>query len=106
MPILLVIILTALFVNGLQIATEEGMLLHFIKQCLDKIFITQKAVNRHKTISKWYYPILYCVRCMPSVYGTAICLLILPIEISLLWQIPLVILCSVSLATIIHSNYV
>src|SRR4051812_16483118 len=101
MLLLYPILLTSLLVNGLQIATDEGMLLHFIKQRLDKIFITQKASNRHKVVSKWYYPVLYCVRCMPSLWGAVICLVLLPFGVSLLWQIPVVVLCSVALATII-----
>jgi hypothetical protein len=104
--LLLSIILTSLFVNGLQIATSDGMLLHFVKKRLDKIFITQKILQRQPIVSKWYYPILHCVKCMPSIYGTIICLLLLPHSAVLLWQIPLVILCSVCLATVINSNYI
>lgn len=104
--LLFLVLLTSLFVNGLQIATSEGMLLNFIKKWLDTMFITQKILQRQPVVSRWYYPVLYCVKCMPSIYGTIICLLLLPTGLALLWQIPVVIICSVCLATVINSNYV
>lgn len=134
----LCILLTSLLVNGIEIATQQNMILHFVRRWLDKVFIshpafTQKELERAEQklkeqgmnldeialkygnttkttilqpkISKLYYPILYCIKCMPSVYGTAICLIFLPFTWHLLYAIPVVVLCSVALASIIHTQY-
>jgi len=89
------IILTALSVNGMNIATGEGMILEPLKK-----FIHSKIGG------KIYKPLIGCVKCMPSIYGMAICLLMLPITINLLYIIPIVILSSSTIATIIHSQYI
>ena len=99
------IMLTALFVNGLHIATQPNMLLHFIRSWLDGIFIKHPVTRQQPVVSKWYYPLLYCIKCMPSVYGTIICLLFLPFNMHLVYTLPVVIICSVALATILHSQY-
>jgi hypothetical protein len=103
--IIIAIILTALFVNGLQIATEDGMIGAPLRKWLDSIFITQSAIQHKPKVAKVYYPILYCVKCMPSIYGTIICLLFLPFTWNLLYAIPVVIVCSVALSAIIHTQY-
>lgn len=90
-----VIILTALCVNGLNIATGEAMILAPVKKfLLDKI--GTKLI---------YKPLIGCVRCMPSIYGTALCFIFFPISLHLLYLIPIVILSSSTVATIIHSLY-
>ncbi len=99
------IALTALFVNGLDIATQPGMLLYFIRRSLDKLFISHPVDRPQPVVSKWYYPLLFCIKCMPSVYGTAICLLFLPCTWHLVYTIPVVVICSVALSAIIHSQY-
>lgn len=93
--VLTCILLTALSVNGLSIATDPGMILEPLK-----IWVKSKLGD------KWSKPVISCVKCMPSVYGTIICLLILPCTFALLWQIPLVILSASTLATIINQNYI
>lgn len=113
--LLVCIVLTALFVNGLDIATQPGMLLYFIRRWLNKLFIrtvavkgtaeNPQAINYRQVVSKWYYPLLYCIKCMPSVYGTLICLLLLPFGAHLLYAIPVVVVCSVALASILHTQY-
>lgn len=103
--IIICIAITALFVNGLDIATQPGMLLGFIRVKLDKIFISHPVTAQQPKVSKLYYPILYCIKCMPSIYGTIICLLFLPFTIHLLYAIPVVIVCGVALSAIIHTQY-
>jgi len=90
------IIITALFVNGLNIASQEGMIFESIKKFLHSKIGTTKI----------YKPIIGCVRCMPSIYGSIICLLFLPFHVELIYQIPIVIGCSSTVATIIHSQYI
>jgi hypothetical protein len=90
------IILTALSVNGMNIATGEGMILEPLKK-----FLHSKIGNK-----KIYKPLIGCVKCMSSIYGAAICLLLLPFTIQLIYIIPIVILSSSTVATIIHSQYI
>lgn len=91
-----VIIITALFVNGLSISTDTGMIFEHVKA-----WIKSKIGKR-----KIYKPIIGCVRCMPSIYGTIIYLLLIPIGISILWQLPIVIVASVALSSVINSQYI
>lgn len=90
------IILTALVVNGISIASGENMLLQPLKVWL------------HRRIGhmKIYKPLIGCVRCMPSIYGTLICLAFLPATWHLLYAIPVVILSASTLATIIDSHII
>jgi len=90
------IILTALFVNGLSISTDSGMIFEHVKA-----WIKSKIGER-----KIYKPIIGCVRCMPSIYGTIIYLLMMPIDINIVWQLPIVIVASVSLSAVINSQYI
>lgn len=90
------IILTALSVNGMNIATGEGMILEPLKK-----FLHYKIGSK-----KIYKPLIGCVKCMPSIYGSIICLLFLPFHVELIYQIPIVIGCSSTVATIIHSQYI
>ena len=90
-----VIVFTSLAVNGLTIATGEKML-------LEPVFLwLRKKIGERKI----FKPIIGCVKCMPSIYGTILCILMLPITINLIWQIPLVIACSSTVATIINQQY-
>jgi len=90
------IILTALSVNGMNIATGEGMILEPLKK-----FLHYKIGSK-----KIYKPLIGCVKCMPSIYGSLICILILPFTFNLIYIIPIVILSSSTVATIIHSQYI
>lgn len=113
--ILLCSVIVSLFCNGLKISTGEGMLLHFIKRGLDRVFISETpsqygevggVLGLPKThVSKIYYPILHCIKCMPSIYGTLISLIFFPITLHLLYQIPLVIFCSVTLNMVFYNFY-
>lgn len=91
-----IIIITALFVNGLSISTDSGMIFEHVKA-----WIKSKIGER-----KIYKPIIGCVRCMPSIYGTIIYLLMMPIDINIVWQLPIVIVASVSLSAVINSQYI
>lgn len=115
--IILCSVIISLFCLGLKISTGDGMLLNFIKVWLDKRFIkisvewqdtgenTATASVEEPRIKKAYYPILYCIKCMPSIYGTAIALLLLPFTVHLIYQIPLVVFCSVTLNCIFYQMY-
>lgn len=98
-------IITAMLVNGLQIITGDRMVFEFVKKWLDKRFIVQRVDKTAPDVAKIYYPILYCIKCMPSLYGTIICLLFLPFTWHLIYLIPVVCICSSALASIIHSQY-
>lgn len=117
--ILLCSLITSLFCLGLKISTGEGMLLNWVKVKLDKVFILtgrryySDESSYYDSIldgaeikyHKLYYPILNCIKCMPSIYGTAIALLLLPFHVELIYQIPLVIFCSVTLNCIFYQMY-
>ena len=90
------ILMAAFAVNGIEIATGKGMILE-----LPKLWLHSKIGNR-----KIYKPIIGCVKCMPSVYGAIICVCFLPFTLQLLYIIPVVILCSSTLATIINQFYI
>lgn len=94
--ILLTVLITALFVNGLIISTGENMILEPVKK-----WIQSKIGER-----MIYKPLIGCVKCMPSIYGTLICLCLFPADVSLIYQIPIVIACSSTVSTIIHQNYI
>lgn len=108
--ILLLSIITALVCNGLKVATgNEKMILYPVKRFLDKhlLYIVElEGPGGKKSIDikarKIYYPILYCIKCMPSFYGAKLCILLLPFSFDLIYQIPLVILCASPIATIIN----
>jgi hypothetical protein len=111
--------------NGIYISTQEKMIFHFVRRWLDKVFITYHVETKQEqyysggtsyydvvhvpktiqTVSKIYYPILYCPRCMPSIYGTAILLAYLPFHVELLWQIPIVLCMAVTVSTILSEQY-
>jgi len=109
--LLLIIILTSLLCNGLQIATGNKMILYPLKKWMDgKVLKLGETTEGERKVldlvaPKWYYPVIHCIRCMPSLYGTILCLTFLPCHVELFYQIPIVILCSSPLSTIIHQNY-
>lgn len=103
--LILATFITSLLCNGLNIATGEDMLLEPVKNWLDSVFIKTLHTRSEPIVLYPYYPILYCIKCMPSFYGTIVCLVYLPFTLSLLWQIPVVILMSVCLTTILFHWY-
>ena len=94
--LLQIIVITGLFVNGLSICADTRMIFEHVKA-----WIKSKIGER-----KIYKPIIGCVRCMPSIYGTIIYLLMMPIDINIVWQLPIVIVASVSLSAVINSQYI
>ena len=94
--LLQIIVITGLFVNGLSISTDTGMIFEHVKAWI------KSKIGEHKI----YKPIIGCVRCMPSIYGTIIYLLMMPIDINIVWQLPIVIVASVSLSAVINSQYI
>lgn len=116
--ILLAVFITSLFVNGLIISTGENMILEPVKKWLQEKLVYAHVVeqfyehersryditeNRQRMI---YKPIIGCVKCMPSIYGTLICICLLPLGVELIYQIPIVVACSSTVSTIIHQNYI
>ena len=116
--ILLAVLITSLFVNGLTISTGKNMVLEPVKKWLQEKLVYTHVVeqfyehersryditeNRQLMI---YKPIIGCVKCMPSLYGSLICLCLFPADVSLIYQIPIVIACSSTVSTIIHQNYI
>lgn len=87
------IILTALFVNGLQVVTTPGMLLDFVYYEINKRFIKTSL----------YKPLIGCAPCMCSIYGTAITLLTMPFTVDLIWQLPIILISSSALAKLLNS---
>ena len=94
--ILLAVLITSLFVNGLIISTGENMILEPVKKWLQSM-IGERII---------YKPIIGCVKCMPSIYGTLICICLLHFGVDLIYQIPIVVACSSTVSTIIHQNYI
>jgi len=97
------ILLTALVVNGMNIASGEGMILYSFKVWIRKALTNRCKSNKPHPI---YKNLISCVKCMPSIYGTAICLFLLPLNSHLIYLIPIVILSSSTVASIIHSLYI
>ena len=64
------------------------------------------AQVRKEVVSKWYYPILYCPKCMPSLWGTLIyvgyCLMYSKGDI---FEYALTLACSVTISTIVATMY-
>ena len=58
--LLSIISITSIWVLGLTIATQEGMILYSIREWGDKI---------HSKGNKWIEPIILCHWCMPSLHS-------------------------------------
>jgi hypothetical protein len=91
--------------NGIYISTQEKMLFNFVRVWLNKVFITYETGGEIKHVHKLYYPILYCIKCMPSLWGTPLIIAHFGFHVELLWQLPLVLLMSVTLSSILHQQY-
>ena len=101
------IIIISLFVNGLQIVTSKGMLLGFVKDWLDKrLLIRTFEKSGYVEKPKWIYkPLLYCVRCMPSLWGCIIVALWGGYSMDLIWQLPVILISASCGAAVINSLY-
>lgn len=101
--ILQLALLTGMFCNGLKIITGQRMLFQFVRDYLDRLFT--KEENCQLIVSKVYYPILFCIKCMPSVYGTILSLAFLPFSLNLLWQIPITCISASFISTALSQLY-
>jgi hypothetical protein len=102
--IILPLIIGAL-VNGIYIVTEKNMAFYFVREWLNKVFVSYNSDGTIDKASKWYYPVLYCPRCMPSLYGPPLIIAHFGFHVELLYQLPITLLISVTAATIIHQQY-
>ena len=96
------IILTALFVNGLQVVTNPGMIFEFYHKWAKSQFSYIKGCD----VNKWHFmykPVIGCAPCMCSIYGTAITLLTMPFTVDLIWQLPIILISSSALAKLLNS---
>lgn len=110
--VLLTALITALFVNATYIATGKNMIFESVRKALDKIFTYQVTeLNQYQQpetkthAKKIYYPILYCPRCMPSLYGIPIAMLYLPKDYTFIYQYPLAVICAITISTIMSELY-
>lgn len=103
--LMLLSLVIALVCNGVYIVTQENMLFYWVRVNLNKVFISYNEDLTINKVSKIYYPILYCIRCMPSLWGAPIVIAYYGIQSGLLWQLPLVLLMSVTLSSILHQQY-
>ena len=99
------IIIISLFCNGLYIVTRPGMLLEFFDRWLYQIIFPDRSEDIKPLHTQLYKPILGCIKCMASVWGVAISLILLPFSISLLFQIPLMCICASALNAVIYQLY-
>lgn len=116
--ILLTAFTIALLCNGLIIITGENMIFEFVKTWLDKIFmytvVESVLPNNEKVYAKKarkiYYPILYCPRCMPSIWGTLTIITfvaagVIPLNWHLVYLYPITLLVAVTFSTILSEMY-
>jgi hypothetical protein len=59
--------ITALLITAVYRLTEEDEPLYFIRTALDRLLL-----NKYYEARTIYYPILYCVYCMSSLWGVAV----------------------------------
>jgi hypothetical protein len=101
--LLAISIVIAAVCNGLIIVTSNGQLLYFVRQFMERVFVN---TNNEDEIHWLYKPLLLCPSCMPSIYGTAIYILHYGISYDMLFQLPIVLFCSVTFSTIINQQFV
>ena len=99
MALLQTIIITSLFCNGLQIVTGPGMLFDFVTHKLEEVTLL------HPRTEIIYKPLLGCIKCMASVWGIVISLLLLPVTPMLIIKIPIICICSSALNVVIYGLY-
>ncbi len=97
--LLTLIILISLFCNGLfYLTTEEGMPLKFIDRWIDKRL-------DNKLLIFIYSPILGCITCMSSVWGTLLYWHFIGFTTESYYELPIVVISSAYLNTLMF-NYV
>ena len=60
------ILTNAALIIGAYVLTSRSWPLHFVRRFLDRVFIKPEG-----DIHRLYYPVLFCVFCMSSLWGTA-----------------------------------
>lgn len=110
-------LIIALVVHGALIVTGKNMIFEFVRNWLDKKFIKVVAerlpndeIVYENNVSKCYYTILYCPRCMPSLWGTAVIITfvvagLIPLNWHLVYVYPITLLCAVTISTILSEFY-
>jgi len=93
------IVIVSLFCNGLYIVSRPGKLFDFADNNL------QSFMLGHIWFAGFYKPILGCVRCMASLWGIALSLLMLPMDWSILWRIPIICISASALNAILFELY-
>jgi hypothetical protein len=66
------VILSTLVILGVWHITQEDYPLHFVRRFLDRVGMIRFDAPYADEAKTWYYPVLYCVRCMSSVWGAAL----------------------------------
>jgi len=118
LEIIIPALIIGLVCNGLIIITGENMIFEFVKDWLDKYFmytvpestLKNGEIIYTKKARKIYYPILYCPRCMPSLWGTLTIITfvvagLMPLSWHLAYIYPLTLLCAVTMSTILSEMY-
>lgn len=107
-------IVIGLACHGLLIASGKNMILEPLKKWLDSVFITTTfqrteplgAQIKKEKVSKIYYPILYCPRCMPSLWGSLVYFDWVLVHGGFdIVEYLLVLVCSVTVSTILAELY-
>ncbi len=96
---LLLALMIALFINGIDITFSRGYLMYPVKRWLDK--------NLNKGLGKWLYtPLIGCNICMTSLWGIPIYFMLLDliqVDQSLIWM-PIVLIASIPINGLIAIN--
>lgn len=116
--ILTTALIIAAICNGLIIITGENMIFEFVKDWLDRYFmytvpestLKNGEIIYTKKARKIYYPILYCPRCMPSLWGTLTIITfvvagLIPFNWHLVYVYPIILLVAVTFSTILSEMY-
>ena len=92
--LLTTIIIISLFCNGLYVITGERMILEKFDLWLQ---LTLPEII--------YKPLLGCIKCMASIWGTVICFILLPFDLNLIYLIPIACVSASALNAILYEFY-
>ena len=99
------IIIISLFCNGLHVITRPGMLFDFFDRWLYALIFPKRSEDITKLHTQLYKPLLGCIKCMASVWGIVICLLVLPFTAHLFIQIPVACIAASALNAVVYQLY-
>lgn len=114
--------LIGVFCNGLILVTSEGQLLYPVRQLLESLLIKthevvlEQGIDAHRLfhvkkklkepkVNPLYRPLLGCATCMPSIWGTAIYLCFAGVTPEMWYQLPVTLIASSAISTIISQQY-